>query len=79
VTSGAAVALAVYVGPQLVGAAGVEATVAALLEGGEIVESGMEVVHVVSGLGSAIAAPFTLFGNGAIQIAENCGRHTRWN
>jgi hypothetical protein len=72
ITSGGAVALAVYAGPEIVAAAGVEATGEALLAGGEMVEAGMEVTHVLSGLGSAIAAPFTLLGHGAIQVAENC-------
>jgi hypothetical protein len=62
----------IFVGPELLAAAGAEAGGAALLEGGELVESGMSVAHVVTGLGTLLAAPAVLTANGTMGIFKNC-------
>ena len=62
----------IFVGPELLAAAGAEAGGAALLEGGEIVESGMSVAHVATGLGTLLAAPAVLTANGTMGIFNNC-------
>jgi hypothetical protein len=62
----------IFVGPELLAAAGAEAGGAALLEGGELVESGMSVAHVATGLGTLLAAPAVLTANGTMGIFKNC-------